>query len=173
MKKVLAVVLLLALSLTALLSCEKKNKYEDVTYREDGLYFVLPNTMRRKDASDYEFYFSNELLNLIFMAKKITNEVLADMEIDPGVTAKEYVDIIMERRDFDKSKIYYTYDEERNHYNFRYSYDDEENLASFFYVTVTGSSDNLWYIEMCCTEEESAEYLPTFENWRKSIGTYS
>ena len=172
MKRVLALILALFTLAATLTSCAEEAEYENVEYKENGLYFILPNTMRRKSSGYYEFYFSNELMGVVFSAKKITSEILEDENIDTKVNAKEYVDIIFERRGLDREKAFYTYFEDSDQHNFRYTFVDEDESETFFYVTVTGENENLWYIEMYCKEEESVDNLNMFEKWRKTIGTY-
>ena len=172
MKRLLAFLFLILTLCSALASCADEVEYENIEYRENGLYFVLPNTMRRKTSSKHEFYFTNQNIGLVFSARKLTAEVLESEYITPGVSAGEYVDILIERNNFDKTSIFYTYYESFGHYNFRYMYGETEGEEIFFYVTVLGETDNLWYVEMCCENEVSAEYLSMFERWRKSIGTY-
>ena len=171
-KKIISLVLLLSCLVAILTSCSKKVKFEDVKYEENGLRFYLPNTMQRQDSEDYEFYFSGRTMDVAFSALKLTEEFLKKAEIEPGVTAEEYVDIIIEKRDFVKSKLYYTHYEESGQYNFRYNYVSESGFEVFFYVTVLGTPDNLWYIEMCCSQDESGEYLDMFDSWRKTLTTY-
>ena len=171
MKRLLAFLLVLLSALTAFVSCADDAEYENIEYRENGLCFILPNTMRRKSSATSEFYFTNQNIGVAFNARKLTAEVLESEDMTPGLSAKEYVDKIIERNDFDKESIFYTYFERFDHYNFRYNYgEDGEEL--FFYVTVLGGGDNLWYVEMYCENDLSADYLPMFERWRKSLGTY-
>ena len=173
MKKVSFLMLNLILVFSALVSCGEKSKFEDISYREKGLYFVLPNTMQRGMSEDYDFYFYGRTIDVMFSALKITDSFLGKVGLEKGTTAEKYVDTIIERQELDKSKLYYKYYEDSNQYNFRYNYAGENGFEMFFYVTVTGNPENLWYIEMCCAAEESLDYLPMFENWRKTIGTYS
>ena len=157
-------------TLGLLSSCAKKRvKFEDIKYEENGLRFYLPNTMQRKDVEDYEFYFTGRTMDVVFSALKITDEFLERVDLEAGITAGEYVDAIIERRGLVKSKLYYVYYEDSDQHNFRYNYVDENEFETFFYVTVTGTPDNLWYIEMCCSADESSEYLEMFEGWRKTI----
>lgn len=171
MKKLLAFIFVLLSVLSAFVSCADEPEYENIEYRENGLYFILPNTMRRKSSATSEFYFTNQNIGVVFSARKLTAEVLESEHMTPGMSAKQYADKIIERNDFDKDSIFYTYFESFDQYNFRYNYgEDGEEL--FFYVTVIGGTDNLWYVEMYCENEVSADYLPMFERWRKTIGTY-
>ncbi|MBE6536699.1 MAG: hypothetical protein E7673_01975 [Ruminococcaceae bacterium] len=172
MKKILSLTLICVLFLLSLASCSKKPIFEDVKYEENGLSFYLPNTMQRELSEDYEFYFSGRTMNVIFSAMKITDEFLEKVELEVGTTAEKYVDAIIERRGLDKSMLYYTHYEESGQYNFRYNYVSENNFETFFYVTVLGTPDNMWYVEMCCPNDESGQYLEMFEGWRKSLRTY-
>ena len=172
MKKIISRALAVALALITLVSCGNSVKFEDVEYRENGLSVTLPNTMRRQDNEDYTFYFSGMSMDVIFSAMKITDEFLESVELESGVSAGEYVDTIIARRGLEKSKLYYKYYEEKNQYNFRYNYVSESGYEMFFFVTVMGNSDNLWYIEMCCDADESSAYLDTFEIWRRNLKTY-
>lgn len=172
MKKIMSFSLVAALIISMLVSCSKNIKFDDVTYKEKGLSFTLPNTMQRQSSESYDFYFSGMSMNVVFSAFKVTDEFLQSLDLTPGLSAEEYVDMIIERRGLEKKKLYYNYYEDLDQYNFRYTYVSESGYETFFFVTVTGPSDNLWYIEMCCESEESAKYLSTFEVWRRTIKTY-
>lgn len=172
MKRLLAFLFVLLNVLSLLVSCADDTEYASIEYRENGLYFVLPNTMRRKTSDYYEFCFTNYNIGVVFNAKKLTAEVLGQEGIAAGITADEYVDIIVEKNNFDKKSIYYTYFETLGQYNFRYTYVNQDASETFYYVTVIGGAENLWCIEMCCDNEVSVQHLPMFEKWRKSIGIY-
>lgn len=171
-KRILAFILLLCAAISVLASCAEDAEYESIEYRENGIYFILPNTMRRKASENYEFYFTSEIMGVTFGAKKLTDDFLQSEGIDSGITAGDYVEMIIDRQSFDKDKIYYRYFEDSKQYNFRYTYAPEDDVEYFFYVTVTGDPGNLWCIEMWCDDEKSAEYLPMLERWRKTVGTY-
>ncbi len=171
MKRILALLLTLVAALSSLVACANDSDYESVEYRENGIYFILPNTMRRKTVENYEFYFTSEIMGVVFSAKKITREFLSENNIDPEIDAKGYVDTIIEKQSFERDKIYYNYYEDFNQHNFRYNYSEGDSEV-FFYVTVTGETGNLWYVEMYCYNDDSSEYLSMFERWRKTIGTY-
>lgn len=173
MKRFLSTILVLLFAAGVLVSCAQKSNFQDVSYREDGLYFVLPNTMQRESSKDYQFYFYGRTMDVIFTALKLTEDFLAKVNLEAGITAEEYVDTVIERQELEKSKLYYKHYEEIGQYNFRYNYADDGGLEMFFYVTALGTPDNLWYVEMCCAADQSSEYLNMFDNWRKTLGTYS
>lgn len=173
MKRILTAVFLILFVTGLFSSCSKKAKFKDVEYKENGISFTLPNTMVREEVFGYEFYFSGMSRDVVFNAIKITDEFLISVDIEPGVSAGEYVDIIIEKNGLEKTKLYFSHDEESGQYNFRYTYDDNSGYETFFYATVLGTPDNLWYVEMCCSAEESYEHLELFESWRKTIRTYS
>lgn len=176
LKKIsLVLVLAITLSFTALCfsSCGDDVEYENITYRENGIEFFLPNSMRRFNEEGYDFYFSNMAAGVIFTALKLDQEFLESIDIEYGITAEAYANEVISRNGMEKDKLYYNYDERRNHYNFRYSYVDQNDISVFYYIVITGEPDNLWYIEMCCEEEQSSDYLSTFEVWKKNIKTYS
>ena len=64
MKRLLAFLFLMLTLCSALVSCADDVEYENIEYRENGLYFVLPNTMRRKTSSRHEFYFTNQNISI-------------------------------------------------------------------------------------------------------------
>ena len=176
MKKIIISVLIIAISLSALVSCgnNSKNDYgtKDVTYRDLGITFTIPSNMRRMSSESYDFYFYNQLNSIVFTALKVDEDFLKTVDIEGGKTSFEYVDIIIEKNNFEQDKLYYKYDEERDQHSFRYTYVDSSGYEMFSYIVVTGPKDNLWYIEMCCNQEDSATYLQSFKNWQKSIFTY-
>lgn len=172
MKRVTALVVAIVLALVTLVSCSEDIEFSDIEYKENGISFSLPNTMKRSATEDYEFYFTGMSMDVIFSAMKITDEFLKKVELEPGISAKEYVDTIIERQGLDKSKLFYKHYEDKAQYNFRYNYVSESGFEMFYYVTVTGPADNLWYVEMCCEAEDSSKYLDMFDSWRRSIGTY-
>ena len=171
MKKILILILSISLILGTLVSCSENAEYKDVTYEKDGIKFTLPNTMKQKTMEGYDFYFTNQLASLIFTAVKIDKEMLEKADLSEGITAAEYVDAIIEKNGMEKDKMYYKYNEYHDQYNFRYTFVDQSGFEIFEYVIVTGTPDNLWYIEMCCEQEDSATYLEDFEIWSKSIKT--
>lgn len=173
MKKIITLAVAIVLVFATLASCSENVEFSDVEYKENGISFLLPNTMKRGVSDDYEFYFTGMSMDVIFSAMKITEEFLAKVELEQGTTAKEYVDTIITRRQLDKSKLFYKYYEDSDQYNFRYNYVSESGFEMFYYVTVTGPADNLWYVEMCCEAEESSKYLDMFDSWRRTIETYS
>ena len=173
MKRITALVMAVLLLAVALTSCKNDVQFSNIEYKEHGLSFALPNTMKRGESEDYEFYFTGMSMDVIFSAMKLTDEFLEKVDLKPGVTAKEYVDTIIARRELDKSKLFYKHYENSGQYNFRYNYVSESGFEMFYYVTVLGTPDNLWYVEMCCEAEESDRYVEMFDTWRRSIGTYS
>lgn len=173
MKRIITLAVAIVFVLATLTSCSDEVKFSNVEYREDGLSFVLPNTMQRSDSEGYEFYFVGMSMDVIFSAMKITDEFLEQVDLEPGLTAKEYVDTIISRRELDKSKLFYKHYKDEDQYNFRYNYVSESGYEMFYYVTVTGPTDNIWYVEMCCESEESTQYLDMFDTWRRTIRTYS
>lgn len=172
MKRKLSILLIILIFASLLVSCSKNVKFDDVEYKEKGLSFTLPNTMKRQNTDGYDFYFSGMSMDVIFSALKITDEILESTGFDTRMSAEEYVDAIIERRGLEKSKLYYKHYEDLGQFNFRYTYVSESGYETFYFVTVTGTRDNLWYIEMCCDSEESTKYLDTFEVWRRTVRTY-
>ena len=173
MKKIISAIILVSVLLLGLCACADTVKYENVTYRENGIEFFLPSSMRRESVDGYDFYFSNLAASIIFTAVKVDEELLRDLDIDGPVNDEEYVNILIERNKLDKEKMYYNYDEVRGHYNFRYSYEDADGFATFYYIVVIGDESNLWYIEMCCKNEDSNTHLETFKTWKRNIKVYS
>lgn len=170
-KKLLPLLLILILTLGSVVSCDDDG-YENITYREGGIEFFLPSNMRRSSVDGYDFYFSNLSTSIIFTAVEIDAALLSELQIETTVTAEEYIEIIFERNNIDKSKIYYEYDEKRDLYNFRYTYVDEDGYEIFYYIVVVGEPGNLWYIEMLCENEDSETYLSTFEVWKRNVKVY-
>ena len=145
--------------------------YQDITYREGGISFTLPNTMRRTNYEDYDFYFTNRAV--VFTAIKLTDEFFKENELDPSITAEEYTMYCIEKNGLDINQMEYKYDEERGLHNFRYTYDNEEDTNIFYYVVIAGDVGNIWYIEMCCSGDSSSDYIYTFGEWKRTISTYS
>ena len=171
MKRIISALLLILISISCFVSCGDDG-YEDVTYKENGIEFFLPSSMRRFEDEGYDFYFSNLTTGMIFTAKKLDEEMLKSLDIEYGITAVEYAEEIIERNYLEKDKLHYEYDEKRGHVSFRYNFVDDNEVSVFYYIVVTGEPDNLWYIEMCCDNENSSEYIQTFEVWKKNIKTY-
>ena len=92
MKRITALAVAILLLVTALTSCKDEVKFSDIEYREYGLSFALPNTMARGASAEYEFYFTGMSMDVIFSAMKITDEFLAKVDLEPGISAGEYVD---------------------------------------------------------------------------------
>lgn len=155
--------------LFSLCSC-KSGMYKDVTYREGGISFTLPNTMRRANYEEYDFYFTNRAT--VFTAKELDDEFYKENSLEPDMTAAEYVDYCIEANKLDKTQMEYKHDEARNVHNFRYIYDDDAGTSIFYYIVITGEPGNIWYIEMCCDSNDSSKYLPTFGEWKRTILAY-
>ena len=170
MKKIICAISLLSMLMMS--ACADTVQYENVTYRENGLEFLLPSSMRRQSVEGYDFYFSNLAVSVIFTAVKIDEEILTKFDVEGRVNAEEYVGMLIEKNKLDKEKMYYNYDELRGHYNFRYSFEDADGYAIFYYVVVIGDESNLWYIEMCCKDEDSSTHLETFKTWKRNIKVY-
>ncbi len=168
MKKILAAFLILLALLSVLVSCG--SIYKDVNYKENGIAFTLPNTMRRVTNSDYDFYFTNTVV--VFTANELDEEYYEELSLDPNMTAKEYLDHLMKSNNMDLDQMEYKYDSEKNIHNFRYTSESEENNL-FYYVVITGEPGNIWYIEMCCEEDYYEDYLSTFGEWKRSIYAYN
>lgn len=169
MKKILAFILALS-TLTLFCSC-KGRMYRNVTYKEGGISFTLPNTMRRVPDSEYDFYFTNR--SIVFTANELDEEFFEENDIDENITAEEYAKYCIEKNGLDIEKMNYKTDEERGLYNFRYNYDDENGTNLFYYVVIAGEVGNVWYIEMCCDNDDSQLYISTFGDWKRGISTYS
>ena len=169
MKKIIALAVLLA-ALTSLFGCKSK-MYKDITYKEGGISFTLPNTMRRVEMDDYDFYFTDRAT--VFTATELKDEFYKENSYPKDMTAKQYVDICMEKNEMDPENMEYIYDEEKNIHSFRYAYDNREDVSVFYYVVVTGDPGNIWYIEMCCSYSESYYYTSTFGAWKNTILAYN
>ena len=172
MKKILSFLLLAVILTVCFTSCSDDITYTDITYRENGLEVVLPEGMRRSYTEGYDMYFSTP--DMIFTATKIDAELLEknDIPLSSDVTSKEYTDFVI--KSFDKDQLYFREDASKNLYNFRYTYEVEDGQSElFYYVVVIGEPGNVWYIEMCCEQDNSSTYLSDFELWKKYIKTYS
>ena len=174
MKKLTAFVLIIAAVLLAATACDYADnpKYEDITYREGGLELTLKNDMRRAESEDYDFYFRNIIGTIIFTAVELDKSSLEAAGVSEGASAGEYVNAIIEKNGFDRDKIYYSHDELRGHYSFRYSIGSLDSSGAFYYVVVLGKPGNLWYVEMVCSEDDSGLYLDRFDEWRGLLRTY-
>lgn len=171
LKRILALILVAVIAALALVSCSEESN--DVEYKQNGIQFTLPKSMRQNvGATGYDYYFDNLDSSVIFTATKADAELLLENGIDENITLEEYMKICV--GDMDVSKIYLEYDEARRAYSYRYNYTFEGNTSeTFFYVVIIGDVGNLWYVEMMCDYETSAETLPAFEVWAASIKTYA
>lgn len=147
-------------------------EYSDVTYRESGIQLILRNDMRRTENEDYDLFFSNMIGNVMLTASKLDAEALEKVGVSPGASAGEYVDKIIEINGFDREMIYYDYDENRGSHSFRYTVGDDKG-GVFYYVVVIGGGENLWYVEMVCSEDDSGLYAERFDEWRGGISVYA
>ena len=166
MKRIISALLLAVLVLTALCSCGGD---KDIEYREEGLSFTLPKSMRRSNDSVYEFFLSSP--DSLFCAKKLDGDFMESAELSKDTTAGEYADAYIKVNMLDKERIAFTYDESRGAYSFKYNNSDNgEEL--FHYITVIGNPGAIWFIEMCCENENASTYEDTFEIWQRSISVY-
>ena len=172
MKKIIAFIIVISALTLALASCTDSGiKYEDVTYRENGIEFTLPSSMRRSTDPTTPYTFSTP--DVVFYAEKLSYESVTEngLEIGKSFTAKEYVDIVI--ADLDKDQLYLTEDEANNRYTFRYTVGETEETEVFYYVVVVGTSGNVWEVTMSCYQDVSSDHVDTFELWAKYISTYS
>lgn len=167
-KRIIALFVALIVATTVFAACAKEKN--DIKYREAGLEFVLPRSMRRAETSAYDFYFST--LDAIFAVIKLDDDYLASVSVPNDITAEGYINEYIKRNYLDKKQIDFKHDPERNAYSLRYNYSEEGNLDVFHYVIVLGEPGALWYVEMCCDNEDSGTYTTTFELWGKSVKTY-
>ena len=165
-KKIIALILVCA-SLLALSACGKKNK--DVTYREEGLTFTLPSSMRRAYSSECEFHFSTP--DSAFLAKKLTAEFMESQELSKDTTAKQYAAAYIENQMLDSTRIDYKEDPERTAYSFKYNASDTGE-DYFHYITILGEVGNIWFVDIVCENDKADIYTDTFEIWQASIRTY-
>jgi hypothetical protein len=172
MKKFLAFITVVATLILALASCTDDGvKYEDVTYRENGIEFTLPSNMRRSTDPTAPYTFSTP--EVVFTAEKLSYDALSEngVEIAKNFGAKEYVDIVTANLDGDQ--LYLTEDAENSKYTFRYTVGETEETEAFYYVVVVGTSGNVWEVTMSCYQDVSSEHIASFEIWAKYISTYS
>ena len=174
MRKILAMIVLLSVVILVP-SCDYRDvpKYEDITYRENGLEFKLPNDMKRLDSDEYDFYFVNIIETVIFTAAKLDSEFVVKNDIEYDLTAEEYVNTFIKRNNLNKEDLYYAFDENTGRHSLRYTFAEAGSSEIFYYVVVLGDVGNVWYLEMVTANEDSSRYLGTFENWSKSVRTYS
>ena len=172
MKKFSAFIIVLSLLVFALCSCSGGGiVYEDITYREDGIEFIIPSSMRRSTDPEQPYTFSSP--EVVFEAVKLNYDAMAEngIEISEDFDAKEYAEIVT--ASLDKSQIYYKEDAENNKYSFRYTMGETEETEVFYYVVVVGTAGNVWEITMSCYQSESDQHVGTFELWEKYIKTYN
>ena len=172
MKTKVLLILLLIFSVLLTSCAEKIDITELITHEYNGIRMKLPRYMRVGDAAayNYDMYFDN--LKIYVSAKKITEKILEEAELPKTATAAEYVDYIIDANSFEKDKIYFEKDEESGKIYFRYVYDDGQSKPTLYFVTVLGEVGNIWYVEMCCEEEQGSNYITTFRNWVNMIETY-
>ena len=172
MKRILAFITVVATLILALASCTDDGvKYEDITYRENGIEFTLPSNMRRSTDPETPYNFSTP--EVVFVAKKLDRSELLDggFEVGESFTAKDYVDIVT--ASLDRDQLYLTEDAANSKYTFRYTVGETEDTEAFYYVVVVGTSGNVWEITMSCYQDVSSEHIASFELWAKYISTYS
>ena len=172
MKKFLAFITVVATLILALASCTDDGvKYEDITYRENGIEFTLPSNMRRSTDPTAPYTFSTP--DVVFVAKKLDRTGLLDggFEVGESFTAKDYVDIVT--ADLDGDQLYLTEDSANNRYTFRYTVGETEDSEVFYFIVVVGTEGNVWEVTMSCYQEVSSEHIASFELWAKYISTYS
>ena len=172
MKRTVCFMFFLSIVMSLLVSCSDDD-YDKITYRENGIEFFLPSSMRRTNSSAYDFYFTNISAGLVFAATKVDEKILSDFDLSKDADAGEYANAIIDNGGHDKEKMYFRYDERLGQYSMRYTYVDEEGYEVFYYVVILGDAGDLWYIEMCCDNSNSSEYIDTFDTWRKNIRTYT
>jgi hypothetical protein len=170
MKKISAFIIVICIITAALVSCSDEIKYEDVTYRENGIEFTLPSNLRRSTDPETPYNFSTP--EVVFTAEKLSYDALTEngIEIAKNFGAKEYVDIVT--ASLDRDQLYLTEDAANSKYTFRYTVGETEETEAFYYVVVVGTSGNVWEITMSCYQDVSSEHIASFELWAKYIKTY-
>ncbi len=168
MKKISAVILIIISLISAFVSC--KSDFEDITYREDGISFTLPNTMRKSNLEGYDLYFTNTAVS--FAVKKIDEEVCNEISLKKDASAKEYVDFFAAKIEIDLEDAGYSYDDRNGAHSFKYIQSGEDWSLNY-YIAVVGEAGNIWHIEMWCEETYYEDYLPIFGEWRRSISVYN
>jgi hypothetical protein len=163
----LLILLLVAATLTSLIACGKDNN--DITYREEGLTFTLPKSMRRMYGTGNEFHLSSP--DSVFVAKKLDGDFMLSQALPADTTPKEYVDAYIENQLLDRERIDFKEDASRGTYSFKYNQSDAGE-DYYHYVTVLGESGAIWFIEMMCLNDKADIYTETFEMWQKTISTY-
>lgn len=176
MKRFAAFIMILVLALSLLASCgdyADYPDYENITYKEEGLELTLRNDMRRTETENYVFYFSNLAGTAALAASKVTAKQLEDEDLAADATAGEFVNCIIEQHELDRDRIYYSHDESRANYSFRYTVGEEGENGIFYYVVVLGDPGNIWYVEMMCSESDSGLYVSRFDAWKNSLRVYN
>ncbi len=167
MKKIISLLLIIISLITLFVSCD--SDFKDVTYKEDGITFTLPNTMRKSSMEGYDFYFTNTAVN--FAGKKIDEEFCEILSLKNDISAKEYIDYFTAERELPLEELNYKYDEQRKIHNFVYSQKPDE-ITLVYYAVVTGEPGNVWIIDMWCEEEYYENNLNSFGEWKRSISAY-
>ena len=142
---------------------------QDITYRENGLTFTLPKSMRRMYGTDSDFHLSSP--DSVFLAKKLDGDFMESQAMPKDTDAKDYATAYIESQRLDKERIDYKEDAERGAYSFKYNQSDTGE-DYYHYVTVLGESGAVWFVEMICLNDKADIYTETFETWQKTIATY-
>ena len=168
-KRIVALLLLIITAMTCIVSCAEEPN--DVTYREHGLEFTLPKSMRRSASDVYEFYLSSP--DAVFMAKKLNAEFMESMAMPASTTAGEYADAYIDANYLDKTRISYSYDAERGAYSMRYNSSEAESTDGLLHsIVILGQPGAVWFVEICCDNDKSEIYEHTFSTWESTIRTY-
>ena len=169
MKKIIAAIIILVISLSAL-SCTDKDENEEVKlipYFELGLYYSIPEEFEGRNLPYGDMTYSNGDAYFFFNAfdKATLGE---DMLVSPDISPVEYTETYILFLPF---SVPYRYNEETNTtlFEYVYDYDDGVSESEYYRHMILRTEDYLYHVTLSCYEDDAKKYDELFDRIMDSV----
>ena len=171
-KRILILVLLIALAAPSLASCGSENSLARFELSEIGLSLALPKTFRYEEYSQRGVYatYINERGSCAVLVHYFENESLLQNEGFGGdISLENYIDYSL-RVKYGIKDVEVEYNSKGNAATFSFlSAESENEEPQFNYFCVIKSDKAIYLVQMICSATDSEFYEEEFERWNKEF----
>ena len=160
MKKSFSIILILTLIFClALTSCGT------TLYEKPGITFELPSRFEQRSIEKALYAYGDDESFVVFN-KRTRSELQAN-----GLSvldAAEFAARFLTQNEMSDA-VQVTGNADRAEFSYVVADPDNSEVYYYYYTLVLSGTDCLWIVQMACYEPLTAEYLPEFDKWARSI----
>ena len=171
MKKIVALILLLLLSLS-MFSCGDKavEDEEFLGYYQLGLAYSIPKSFELKNYNYGDLTYADGEGAYFFFSAFSPEEIEEDMKQNPDITVQEYTEIF--KLMVAPLDTEYEYDSEKGMSDFEYVYEYDDEEDEYYRHVILRGSAYLYQITMSCYASDADKYEKAFDVIVSSISAY-